>query len=122
MHKLRSNLYLIPSLFQISRLAWSAHPRAFAGIILVTIMQGSLPLVSVWVTKLLFDILARSLSSGIKNGFPNECVFMGVYDKENDEFSITRGAHVLKEGDIVFLLSKSQHIKVAGDFLTKKSK
>lgn len=57
-----------------------------------------------------------------QDGFPDECVFMGVYDKENDEFSITRGGHVLKEGDIVFLLSKSQYIKVAADFLTKKSR
>jgi trk system potassium uptake protein TrkA len=56
-----------------------------------------------------------------QKNFPDECVFMGVYDEANDEFSITRGAHVLKEGDTVFLLSKSQFIKQAAEFLTKHS-
>lgn len=53
--------------------------------------------------------------------FPDECVFMGVYNDKDDEFAITRGAHVLKEGDTVFLLSKSQFIKDAADFLMKLS-
>jgi trk system potassium uptake protein TrkA len=54
-----------------------------------------------------------------QKGFPDECVFMGVYNETDDEFSITRGSHVLKEGDTVFLLSKSQYIKEAADFLTR---
>jgi trk system potassium uptake protein TrkA len=51
--------------------------------------------------------------------FPKECVFSGIYHKTEDRFSIPRGDHVLQEGDMVFLVSNSQYIKQATDFLTK---
>ncbi|MFW6107194.1 MAG: potassium channel family protein [bacterium] len=54
-----------------------------------------------------------------QSGFPRECVFMGVYKEEEDEFYIPRGDQVLDEEDTVFLVSKSQHIKQATDFLTR---
>jgi len=49
--------------------------------------------------------------------FPSECVFMGIYREQDDDFRIPRGNHSLKEGDTVFLSSKSQDIKEATDFL-----
>ena len=50
--------------------------------------------------------------------FPQECVFIGIYKEQEDDFLIPRGDHVLAGGDTVFLVSKSQHIKQATDFLT----
>ncbi len=56
-----------------------------------------------------------------QKGFPDECVFMGVYDEEEDEFHITRGEYALQPGDVLFLISKSQFIKQAADFITGES-
>lgn len=54
-----------------------------------------------------------------KKSFPSECVFMGIYRQATGDFLIPRGNHVLREEDIVFLVSRSQYIKKATDFLTK---
>jgi trk system potassium uptake protein TrkA len=54
-----------------------------------------------------------------KRNFPSECVFMGIYRETDGDFMIPRGNHVIREGDMVFLVSKSQYIKKATDFLTK---
>lgn len=51
--------------------------------------------------------------------FPKECVFVGIYHKDLDTFCIPRGDHDLKEWDTVFLVSNSQYIKPATDFLTR---
>ncbi len=54
-----------------------------------------------------------------KKNFPSECLFIGLYKEEKGEFLIPRGSHVVDKGDIVFLLSRSQFIKKATDFITK---
>jgi trk system potassium uptake protein TrkA len=51
--------------------------------------------------------------------FPRECVFVGMYNEESDDFIIPRGEHVLTAGETVCLVSNSQHVKVVTDFLTK---
>ena len=51
--------------------------------------------------------------------FPKECVFVGIYHEDSDIFCIPRGDHDLKEWDTVFLVSNSQYIKPATEFLTK---
>jgi len=51
--------------------------------------------------------------------FPDECVFMGIYKKDKENFYITRGNHVLHEDDTVFIVSTSEFIKQASDYLTK---
>ena len=51
--------------------------------------------------------------------FPTECVFMGIYDESDDTFLIPRGDYVLQEDHTVFLVSKSQFIKQATDFLRR---
>jgi trk system potassium uptake protein TrkA len=53
-----------------------------------------------------------------KRRFPKEVVFVGIYREENGDFLIPRGSNVMEEGDMVFLISKSQYIKQATDFLT----
>ncbi|MEA2096868.1 MAG: TrkA family potassium uptake protein [Candidatus Cloacimonadota bacterium] len=54
--------------------------------------------------------------------FPDECVFMGIYKKDKEDFFIPRGNHVLHEEDTVFIVSKSEFVKQASDFLTKQKK
>lgn len=54
-----------------------------------------------------------------KKNSPSECLFIGLYKEEKGEFLIPRGSHVVDEGDMVFLLSRSQFIKRVTDFLTK---
>ena len=51
--------------------------------------------------------------------FPKECVFVGMYNEEADDFIIPRGEHVIQENETVCLVSNSQHIKEVADFLTK---
>jgi trk system potassium uptake protein TrkA len=53
-----------------------------------------------------------------KRNFPKECVFIGIYKEETGDFLIPRGGNVLGGGDMVFLVSKSQYITKATDFLT----
>lgn len=54
-----------------------------------------------------------------KKDFPEQCVFVGNYDEDKGNFQIPRGGNVLHEGDTVFLVSTSQYIKQAADFLTR---
>ena len=51
--------------------------------------------------------------------FPKECAFMGIYDEGDDNFLIPRGDYVLQEGHTLFLVSKTQFIKQATDFLRR---
>jgi trk system potassium uptake protein TrkA len=67
---------------------------------------------------------AKSIGMTIKDiaqhpDFPTECVFMGIYREDRDDFLIPRGNHTLQEGDDVFLVSKGQYIKAATAFLRK---
>ena len=50
--------------------------------------------------------------------FPSQCVFIAVYNKQTEEFSIPRGQQIINEGDEVFLISTAEDIKEAADFLT----
>jgi ATP-binding cassette subfamily B protein len=50
----------------MARLAWQVHPACFVGIVLIHILQGFYPLVTAWISKLLFDLLAQSLQSGFE--------------------------------------------------------
>ena len=67
---------------------------------------------------------AKSIGMTVKEiteqrGFPQECVFVGIYHEDSDIFCIPRGDHDLKEWDTIFLVSNSQYIKPATDLLTK---
>ena len=54
-----------------------------------------------------------------QRGFPQECVFVGIYHEDSDIFCIPRGDHDLKEWDTIFLVSNSLYIKPATEFLTQ---
>ena len=51
--------------------------------------------------------------------FPKECVFVGMYNEDVDDFIIPRGEHIIQENETVCLVSNSQHIKHVADFLTR---
>lgn len=55
-----------------------------------------------------------------QKSFPDECVFMGIDNEEGDRFAIPRGNYTIKEGDMIFIVSKSEFIKQATDFLIKR--
>ncbi|KYK37006.1 MAG: TrkA family potassium uptake protein [Theionarchaea archaeon] len=68
----------------------------------------------------------RARSAGMKikeitgeSKFPQECVFMGIYREEEENFLIPRGDYALKENDTVFLISKPQYIHEATNILIK---
>ncbi len=48
---------------------------------------------------------------------PSQCTFLGVYNKDNDEFTIRRDDRIICEGDELFLVSTAEQIKEAADFL-----
>ena len=54
--------------------------------------------------------------------FPSQCVFIAVYNKKTEEFSIPRGQQVINEGDELFLISTAESIKKAVDLLIAKNK
>ncbi len=67
---------------------------------------------------------ARSIGMSIRDitrgkKFPQECVFTGVYREEKGEFLFPRGDYVIQGEDTVSLVSTSQYIKPATDFLTR---
>ena len=54
--------------------------------------------------------------------FPSQCVFIAVYNKKTEEFSIPRGQQVINEGDELFLICTVDNIKKAVDLLIAKNK
>jgi len=68
---------------------------------------------------------AKSIGMKIKEivkhkKFPSDCVFMGIYREEQDEFFIPRGEHEIKAADTIFLISKKEYIDMAVDLLTQE--
>ncbi|MHC4265255.1 MAG: potassium channel family protein [Planctomycetota bacterium] len=52
------------------------------------------------------------------SNFPSQCIFIAVYNKENEAFSIPRGDQIISEEDHLYLISNAEYIKQATDFLT----
>ncbi len=50
--------------------------------------------------------------------FPKQCVFIATYSQESEEISFPRGNQIINEGDEVFLISPTENVKKAADFLT----
>ena len=51
------------------RLAWQAQPAVFGGLILLTTLQGLVPLTTAWLTKVLFDRLVPALQGDVTLGW-----------------------------------------------------
>lgn len=80
-----------------------------AEIFILTVPQGA-------------KVAGKSLKDITENNvFPPQCVFIAVYNREKEEFSIPRGQQVVNEGDELFLISTAEDIKRAADFLTAKT-
>jgi ATP-binding cassette subfamily B protein len=63
-HRLKNAPGIAATIFKMSKLAWQAQPACFVGLIILKIIQGLVPLALAWLTKVLFDLLARSLQGG----------------------------------------------------------
>ncbi|GBE94883.1 ABC transporter ATP-binding protein [Nostoc cycadae] len=57
------------ALFRSLPLLWKAAPREMIFLIAVTLLQGFLPAISVWITKLVVDTVAAALTSGRELGY-----------------------------------------------------
>ncbi len=55
----------VKSIIQMLSLVWQAYPSATIGSILITVLQGLLPLASAWIIKVLFDWLAIRLAGDV---------------------------------------------------------
>lgn len=54
----------LQSISQMLKLVWQAYPAACIGTLLLTILQGLIPLANAWVTKVLLDWLTQLLVGG----------------------------------------------------------
>lgn len=52
---------ILSSLMRMIGLAWQVSPMIFISLLLLTGIQGLVPLITAWITKLLFDLLALAL-------------------------------------------------------------
>jgi trk system potassium uptake protein TrkA len=50
--------------------------------------------------------------------FPPQCIFIGIYNLKTEELSIPKGSQIVNEGDELFLVSTTENIKKAVDFLS----
>jgi ATP-binding cassette, subfamily B, bacterial len=64
------------TLWAMARLGWQAQPAIYLGLILLTALQGTLPLATAWLTKLLFDLLALVVQGSFSPVFARELVFI----------------------------------------------
>lgn len=62
LEKLRSAPRFAQSIWQMLRLVWDASPLACVGTLMITALQGLLPLATAWVLKLLLDGLTQRLA------------------------------------------------------------
>lgn len=63
-------------------------------------------------------VAGRSVGDIADNSkFPRQCVFIAAYNQEAEELSFPRGDYVINEGDSVFLISPTENVKRAADFL-----
>jgi len=66
-------------------------------------------------------VAGRKIMDIVKAGkFPSQCIFIAVYNKQKEEFSIPRGEQVVNAGDELFLISAAEDIKKVVDILTAK--
>ena len=52
-----------------------------------------------------------------KKDFPSQCVFIAVYNQEQESITIPRGNQIINENDHLFLISAAENIKQAVDVL-----
>jgi len=64
-NNIRNMFSLIQSGWEMARLAWRSQPLCFSGLLLIEVLQGSIPVGMAWITKQIFDLLAQDLQSGV---------------------------------------------------------
>src|SRR5258706_4119363 len=72
---LKSIYSFLVTVLRMNRLAWQTQPVCFIMLFLLEIVQGLMPLVMAWLTKVLFDLLAASLNGRVRS-LPQELFFV----------------------------------------------
>lgn len=66
----------ISIIVDMMKLVWRAHRLSFLGLLVIEVFQGLMPLAYAWVTKLLFDLLVESFTSGSFTQLPQNVLFL----------------------------------------------
>ena len=83
----------------------------------LTIGGGKADIYSVLIPKGA-KVAGKTVESIARNpGFPPQCVFIAVYDRDTKELSIPRGQQIINETDEILLISPAEDIKQVTDFL-----
>jgi len=45
------------------------------------------------------------------NGFPEKCIFLGIFKEDKNDFKIPRGKNIVKKNDTIFLISNQDDVK-----------
>jgi trk system potassium uptake protein TrkA len=68
-------------------------------------------------------VAGKSIKDIVENRhFPPQCIIIAIYNQKTEELSIPRGKQVINEGDELFLVSTTENIIKAVDFLTARHK
>jgi ATP-binding cassette subfamily B protein len=68
----------IATIASMAKLSWQAYPLGLVLLLILALMQGLMPLVTVWITKTLFDMLAQMLQPQHTGTFPDGLLFLIV--------------------------------------------
>ena len=64
LNKIKCILGKLSNIQKIIVLSWKAQPVCFTGVVLLELIQSFIPVGSAWITKLIFDLLAKNLNTG----------------------------------------------------------
>jgi len=68
-------------------------------------------------------VIGRRISEiGSDDQFPEECIFIAVYNPDTEEFSIPRGNRVLNENEELFIISTAKNMRKVVDYITATNK
>ncbi len=74
--RLKSISSFLVTVLRMNKLAWQVQPACFIVLFLLEIVQGLVPLVTAWLAKVLFDLLAASLGGRARSDLPHELFFV----------------------------------------------
>lgn len=69
---------ILKSIAQMMKLAWRAYPSGVAGVVLLNIASGLVPVATAWITKLIFDSLGASIQAGTLAPFSQSLLLLLV--------------------------------------------
>ena len=77
-HRLGTIPSLIKTFFKMLAIAWQASPVCCGGLIVVTLVQGLVPLTTAWLMKVLFDLLSQRIHQHVTPNIAQDLFFLLV--------------------------------------------